>query len=356
MLVWTLVIAVTVIACAALFYAARAGAVNAAAGEPQDAERVHHRNMLAEIDRAEADGQLSPEDAVSARAELARDVLKHKQTEESATDSRGFSPLVAGATLVVIAGLGLGTYALIGAPTLPSSPLAEREDPDTIPAEVATAISKVEAQLMQTPDDVRGWQVLGPVYMRAGRYADAVNAYRRVLDLGGATPDSETDLAEALSMANGGIPSPEALTLFQSAADADPNHVRSRFYLAGDAMRKSDFPEAARLWAEVIALSDGTESWRPAADQALSVAEAAVSSAGDADAQSTMISGMVEGLAERLDSNGGTIAEWTQLIRAFIVLGQIDRAQQAYDDAKAAYPDVEERSQLDAFAQSNGLE
>ena len=54
-----------------------------------------------------------------------------------------------------------------------------------------------------------------------------------------------------------------------------------------------------------------------------------------------MISGMVEGLASRLASDGGTVAEWTQLVRAFTVLEQTDRAQKAYDDAKAAYPDRE---------------
>jgi cytochrome c-type biogenesis protein CcmH len=355
MLVWTLVIAVAVIACGALFYAGRAGAVNAKTSDVPAAERVHHKNLLVEIERAEADGRLSAEDAVAARTELARDVMRAREKENNAPPRR-FSPALAGAVVLGMAVLSVGVYSLIGQPTLPGAPLSARAVPSTIPPEVAAAIEKVEAQMARTPEDVAGWRVLAPVYMRAGRYADAANAFRRVLTLAQETPDADTDLAEALSMANGGVPDAEAMSLLEKAAAADPRHVRSRFYLAGEAMRQNDFERAERLWAEVVALSDGTESWLPAADQALKMAEAALSTANDPEAQDQMISGMVEGLAARLDSDGGTVAEWTQLVRAFIVLGQTDRAQKAYDDAKTAYPDARVRADLDALAKQNGLE
>lgn len=355
MLFWTLVIAVTVIASTALFYAGRAGAVNAVAGSSAHAERAHHQSLLGEIDREEADGQLSPDDAAAARAELARDVMRQAEAQSKGTSTRPFSPLVAGVTIAAIAAIGIGTYALIGNPALPSAPLATRPVGVEMPEEVADAVAKVEAQLEQSPDDVRGWQVLGPVYMRVGRYDDAVNAYRRIVALAGATADTQTDLAEALSLANNGMPDSEAISLLEQAAKADPAHIRSRFYLASEASRQSDFERAATLWEEVLALSDGTEAWRPAAEQALSMAQAATSTQGDAVAQNEMISGMVEGLAARLDADGGTAAEWTQLVRAFIVLGETERAQKAYNEAKAAYPDSAERTGLDALAKQNGL-
>ena len=355
MLIWTLVIAVTAIASAALFYAGRAGAVNAGAGGTNDAERAHHKSLLSEIDREEADGQLSSDDAVAARAELARDVLRHKQAAPEISETQQFSPLVAAIAVIGIALVGIGTYAAIGKPDMSAMPLATRPLGLEMPQEVADAVAKVEAQLEQTPDDVRGWQVLGPVYMRAGRYDEAVNAYRRIMALAGATADTQTDLAEALSLANSGMPDSEALALLQKAADADPNHVRSRFYLASEATRQNDFEQAAALWSEVVALSDGTEAWLPAAEQALSMAQAGASTEGDTTAQGEMISGMVEGLASRLDADGGTLAEWTQLVRAFIVLGETERAQTAYDTARAAYPDAKERADLDTLAKQNGL-
>ncbi len=356
MLVWTLVIALTVIACGSLLYAGRAGAVNATPADPQAPERSHHKKLLAEIDREEADGQLSAEDAVAARAELARDVLRIDREAGTDRQTRRFSLPFAGLVVVVIAGLSFGTYAFLGNPSLPAAPLVSRSAPNAMPPEIAAAVEKVEAQLAKSPDDLRGWQVVGPVYLRIGRYHDAVNAYRRILDLAGATPDTETDLAEALSLANGGMPSAEAISLLQKAADADPNHVRSRFYLAGEAMRRNEFTRAEKLWTEVLALSDGTENWRSAAEQSLRMAQAGASTEGDSEAQNQMITGMVEGLAARLADSGGTVAEWTRLVRAYTVLGDTEMAQQAYDDAKAAYPDAAARTDLDALAKQNGLE
>ncbi|MBU1176172.1 MAG: c-type cytochrome biogenesis protein CcmI [Alphaproteobacteria bacterium] len=356
MLVWTLVIAVTVIACGALFYAARAGAVNAASEDAHDAERVHQQNLLVEIDRAEADGRFSPEDAEAARAELARDALRLKQAKRKSRAERGFPTGIAGIAAMAVAVIGIGTYYVIGNPDMPGMPLEARTMGLSMPSEVADAVAKVEAQLERTPDDVRGWQVLGPVYMRAGRYDEAVGAYRRVIALIGESPDTATDLAEALSLANNGVPDDEAVRLLEQAAAADPEHVRSHFYLASEAMRRNEFARAAELWNTVIALSDGSEPWRAAAEQSLSLAEAGTATEGDSEAQSEMIAGMVEGLASRLDADGGTIDEWTQLVRAFIVLGEGERAQKAYDEAREAYPDGADRTALDALAQQNGLE
>ncbi len=356
MVFWTLVIALTVIACGSLLYAGRAGAVNARPDDPQAPERSHHKKLLAEIDREEADGQLSAEDAVAARAELARDVLRIDREAGAEGTTRRFSLPVAGLVVVVIAGLSFGTYAFLGDPALPGAPLAARPSPHSLSPELASAVEKIEAQLLISPDELRGWQVLGPVYLRVGRYHDAVNAYRHILDLAGATPDTETDLAEALSLANDGEPTAEALALLQKAADTDPKHVRSRFYLAGEAMRQNDFAKAEKLWTEVLALSDGTENWRPAAEQSLQMAQAGAATEGDPDAQNQMIAGMVEGLAARLADSGGTVGEWTRLVRAYTVLGDMEKAQEAYDEAKAAYPNATVRVDLDALAKQNGLE
>ena len=38
------------------------------------------------------------------------------------------------------------------------------------------AIAKIESHLAKTPDDVKGWEVLAPVYMRLGRFEAAVAA------------------------------------------------------------------------------------------------------------------------------------------------------------------------------------
>ena len=50
-----------------------------------------------------------------------------------------------------------------------------------------------------------------------------------------------------------------------------------------------------------------------------------------------MIAGMVEGLAERLAADGGSAAEWSRLIRAYMVLGEQQKAREALAAAEAAY-------------------
>ena len=59
-------------------------------------------------------------------------------------------------------------------------------------------MAQVEAHLESKPDDGRGWEVVAPVYLRLGRFEDAVKARRNALRLNGASADREADLGEAL--------------------------------------------------------------------------------------------------------------------------------------------------------------
>ena len=55
-----------------------------------------------------------------------------------------------------------------------------------------------------------------------------------------------------------------------------------------------------------------------------------------------MIEGMVNKLATRLASNGGSVDEWSRLIRAYAVLHEADKAKAALADArKALAPDAD---------------
>ena len=64
---------------------------------------------------------------------------------------------------------------------------------------------------------------------------------------------------------------------------------------------------------------------------------------------------MVDGLDARLKAQGGSIDEWTQLVRSRLVQGRSADAQAAYDLARKAYPDAKVRTELDVLAADNGL-
>ena len=76
--------------------------------------------------------------------------------------------------------------------------------------------------------------------------------------------------------------------------------------------------------------------------------------AGDRDA---MIRGMVERLATRLKQNGDDVEGWLRLVRAYLVMGERDKAIAAQTDARAAVGgDAERLKQLNEGLKNLGLD
>ncbi|HEY4203292.1 MAG TPA: c-type cytochrome biogenesis protein CcmI [Devosiaceae bacterium] len=388
MVFWLLAIVITGICCAALYYASSARTVNASAAGLEDAATAHYRLQLAEINADIASGRMPEAEGAAARGELAREVMRlQREAGKHLARAMGRERIVMPLSLLAIAVLAVGIYTFMGRPDLPAEPLAQRTSPQAQNIDVNAAIGKIEEQLAKTPDDLRGWTVIAPVYLQMGRYDDAVKAFRRITELSPPTPSTQTDLAEALLAQAQGKMSPEALNLLQTAAKADPNDIRSRFYLAGYATEQGDYADAVHQWNALLALGTGNEPWMDEARQGLAAAQAgldgkapsanaAAPTAPTAPAepapaepaapsaevhvnpslgQSSMITGMVEGLNKRLTTSGGSLDEWAQLVRSYLVLGNTAAAQTAYDSAKQAYPDANARSALDELATKGGL-
>ena len=73
--------------------------------------------------------------------------------------------------------------------------------------------------------------------------------------------------------------------------------------------------------------------------------------------QNQMIVGMVARLADRLKQNGNDLEGWQRLLRAYMVLGERDKAQAAAADAKRALAsDADKLRQIDDMIKSLGLE
>jgi cytochrome c-type biogenesis protein CcmH len=349
-LFWLLAIAVTAVACAALYYAAAGKPVNAGGGAVDDATAAHFRLQLRELQGDVASGRLGEAESLAARGELARELIRLKGEDPRPAAGRLQRPvllLAIGATAL----LAFGAYFFLGQPDLPSAPLAER------PAQEMTleaAVERVETQLTRTPDDLQGWTVVAPAYMQLGRFAEAERAYRRIIELSGETPDRLTDLGEAIMMKDGGSLVGEPFNLMTKAAGLDPAHVRSRFYLASEATRAGEYQSAIGQWEALLALGKDGDTWVATAEQGLAAARAGLDGAAPGPTNAD-IAAMVEGLSSRLAAEGGSIAEWTQLVRSRLVLGETDLAQSAYEAARAAYPDPAVRTELDVLAADNGL-
>lgn len=324
-----------------------------------DAARSFFRDQLDGIDRDVASGRMKEDEADAARAELAREVMRHEK-EQAGTGPIANSRTILLATLPVVAVAALGLYAVIGRAGLPSQPLAEREIAQAnLEMTLDDAVASVEAQLAETPNDVRGWLVLAPVYLRQERFAEAAHAWRRILDLEPPTATRQTNLAEALILANGGMADAEAMELLHSAVAGDPTGVRQRLYLAGQLTDQGEYAEAVPLWQETLDLATGDEPWIGVAGSGLAAAQAGMASTmlgeGEPDATlDVMIRGMVEGLAARIADEGGSASEWMQLVRS---RQQIDGDDAARDDLERGLAALagDDRLALEDLARELGL-
>jgi cytochrome c-type biogenesis protein CcmH len=70
-----------------------------------------------------------------------------------------------------------------------------------------------------------------------------------------------------------------------------------------------------------------------------------------------MIRGMVERLATRLKQNGDDVEGWLRLVRAYMVMGERDKAVSALTDARQAVANNAERlKQLNEGLKNLGLD
>lgn len=322
----------------------------------------------AELLRQRDAGEISGAECEGAIAEQARTLLALGRKERDGKD--GDAPrairrrkLAALAMLVGFPALSLGLYLKIGAPGASDLPLVSRQmAPQNF--DLVTALQKIEAHLARNPNDGRGFEVVAPVYLKAGRFQDAAQAYRRVIDLLGETPERLADLGESLVAGGNGIVSADARQAFERAVQLAPEFAKARFYLA---LAREQDGDAAGALAEfrriAAALPEGPARMRVMAEierfQAEGKGEAAGpgSAAGDAIARlpeadrNAAIMGMVDALDARLTAGGGTPQEWLRLVQARVVLNQHDLAEATLAKARAALAgDAAALAELDGLA------
>lgn len=344
-----------------------------------------YRDQLAEIDRDAASGLILPTDADTARIEISRRLLRAADRDQEPAPASGSTArrrVAAIAALVLLPVVAVGLYATLGSPELPAAPLAARANAPSASQSVASLVSQVEAHIERNPDDGRGWEVLAPVYLRLGRYDDAVKARARALALNGETAARQADLGEAKVAAANGIVTAEARQAFDRALVLDPQLLKAEFYLGLAAEQDGKRDEAARIWRAMLAGAPADAPWVDSVREALArigapdVAPeqkpgAAVSSpqpgpsADDMAAAATltpqqrqeMVSGMVARLAERLKTEGSDVEGWLRLMRAYTVLGERDKAVAATVDARRALAgDADKLRRVDELAKGLGID
>lgn len=318
-------------------------------------DRLVYADQLLEIDRDRAAGLIGDTEAESARVEISRRLLAAADAEAQAADAapaaqpRWHRRFAALAAILVIPAFGLGLYLKLGSPDVPDQPAFARGNALPDRQSIASLVSQVEAHLAQNPNDGAGWEVLAPVYLRMDRFDDAVMAWRKAIALNGDSPVREANLGEALVAAANGVVTDEAKQAFQKAVAGDPHEPKAGYFLGLADEQDGNRDAAASKWRALLDSAPPNAPWADFVRAALArvtgaPAAASGPAAGDvaaADAMSQteradMIRGMVQRLADRLHANGDDVEGWLRLVRAYVVLGERDKAKDAVIDAKNA--------------------
>lgn len=315
-----------------------------AGGAGRSASEINvYRDQLAEVERDVSRGMLAAEEAEQARAEIGRRILRAGEGGAGADRPKGsYVFRVAGmAAVISIPLISWGLYAVLGSPNLPEQPLAARMSRDPASSTPAELVARAEAQLAANPDDLRGWDVLAPIYVKMQRFEDAVSAYRNALRLGGTSAARQAGLGEALVYVSGGLITREAQEAFEAALKEMPGMPKARFFLAMAHAQEGDTGRAGREWQELAASLPADDPWRVAAEAMLERAGQSKQAPGPDQEQmseaeqmapadrSAMIEQMVASLDQKLRENPNDVEGWQRLVRSYLVLGRDNDAEDA---------------------------
>ncbi|MEH2610032.1 c-type cytochrome biogenesis protein CcmI [Bradyrhizobium sp. AZCC 1693] len=365
MTLWFVFALMTVAAIFAVLWPLGRGASAPAGGS----EAVVYRDQLAEIDRDVSAGLIGVSEAKAARVEIGRRLLAAAdgQLDLPARSNLG---LRRASAIVALLGLPIAAvtlYLALGSPRLGDFPLASRMRTADVNQPLDNMVAQVEAHLEKNPTDGRGWTVLAPVLARLGRSDDAVRAYRNSITYAGDSAERRADLGEALAIAAGGVVTVEAKAEFERAVAQNAGEPRAHYYLGLAAEQDGRQADAAAIWHAMLAKAPKDAPWRPLVEAALARvgspaapalsndAMAAAKDMSEAD-RGTMIRGMVDRLATRLKQNGDDVEGWLRLMRAYMVMGERDKAASALAEARQAVAnDTERLRQLNEGVKNLGL-
>jgi cytochrome c-type biogenesis protein CcmH len=398
MLLWiALALLTAAVLASVLAPLARPASETEAPGTDASAEagaRAVYRDQLAEIEAERAAGLIGAAEADAAKIEVSRRLLASAaaRTEDAAPAviaSRRATQhgRIALATAASVSLLTLVLYLAHGSPSMPGT-LATQANAARGQAELARMITQVETRLRQAPEDGKGWEVIAPIYLKLGRYADAAAAYTNAARLQGESARLLAGIAEASILAKDGLVTEDARAAYEKILKLEPGQMEPRFWLAMGKEQDGRLSEAMAEYTALLSESSPDAPYRSVLETRIKEVTARTSTLGDSpppadkkaakapasppsgpsaadmeaaaqmspDQRQQMIVGMVDGLAQRLKRDGKDLAGWQRLLKAYSVLGRQDDARAALAEARRHFEgDTRALSDLSQLAATLGL-
>jgi cytochrome c-type biogenesis protein CcmH len=325
----------------------------------EDPTQALYRRQLSEIDDLADRGLIPEAERKSAHAEAARRLLSAADAVSAPWSGGNRFRRLALALAALTPPLAVVLYLITGAPGLPDQPLKARvaawrqADPATLtPPELAAVL---KATIAERPKDPEGYRYLALMEGASGNASGAARALRRAIQIAPQRADLWEMLGEALLVEGEGDLTPQARQAFQEALKRDPKSVVARFHLARAEVMSGDRAKGLTAWRAILADLPAADPRRAELQSAIAQAEGQPAPAIAPD-QMAAIRGMVEGLAQRLQASPDDAEGWVRLVRAYAVLGETAKRDQALTQAKARYAGKAEiLDQLDAAARTEPM-
>jgi cytochrome c-type biogenesis protein CcmH len=371
MTLWIIFAVMTVAAVFAVLWPLGRKPNDSAAGS----DRLVYQDQLKEVDRDRAVGLIGDAEAESARIEISRRLLAAVDaetvvSEQSSVNANARQRRVRLVAIFIVPLVALTFYLKLGSPEIPAQSAFARANDSGDDRSVASLLSQVENHLARNPNDGAGWEVIAPVYLRLGRFSEAVIAWKKAIALNGDSPTRESDLGEALVAAADGVVTDEAKRAFQRAVTDDGHNAKARYFIGLADEQDGNRDDAAKEWRALLDDAPADAPWKDLVGAALARVTsgppaATGPSAADVSAaknmpeaeRAEMIRGMVQRLSDRLHADSTDIDGWVRLVRAYATLGDRDKAKDAAVDARRAFSDQPDQiKRIDDLVKGLGLE
>lgn len=170
------------------------------------------------------------------------------------------------------------------------TPPARAADPAAQPRSLDEAISGLEQKLVENPSDEEGWVLLGSSYLAVQRPADAIQAYRRAIELSdGNNMAARLGAAEAQIAENPAALSGAAGQEVEAVLVMEPGNPKALWYGGMLALSRGDIATVRSRWQALLDLDPPAEIQQIivrqlaelGTDQSLATADAAASAANE---------------------------------------------------------------------------
>ena len=156
-----------------------------------------------------------------------------------------------GIILALCLAVAIGGYLLVGKLGMGDLPMKDRQaglmekirtDPGALTQ--AETLSRLEATVVERPEDPQPHYFIGEILRAQGRTSDAARAYQSALRRDNEFMPALLALGDALVELNNGAVSPEATRLFAKAYELDETQVRAGMWAAMGASQAGDQEKA----------------------------------------------------------------------------------------------------------------